>query len=228
MKERRTKTQNLYVSDKREAAAICNEIVLSLCNFLGDRFGDAYEKDTINTLAAFISFDRNIDMQKFHMLICADLDLEALSLEYEEVISLDISTKLQDLSLSGKVQKLAKSPDYSNITIAMARILAAKPHSADVERLISCSNILKSPERSRMTVETENYHLYIHFNMPALDEWNPRPAVLRWIQEKDRRTRECLKASHQTWFRGVFGHASAAEADIDSVTETMSKKNKVF
>ena len=36
---------------------------------------------------------------------------------------------------------LASSNNYTNVTIALARILAAKPHSADVECLISCSNL---------------------------------------------------------------------------------------
>ena len=29
-----------------------------------------------------------------------------------------------------------------------------------------------------MKIETENNQLFIHYNMPDLEIWNPRPAVL--------------------------------------------------
>ncbi|CAI6371445.1 unnamed protein product [Macrosiphum euphorbiae] len=66
---------------------------------------------------------------------------------------------------------------FKNITILLARILAAKPYSADVERLISASNLLKSPMRSRMSLETENMYLFINYNMPPLYDWNPKDLV---------------------------------------------------
>jgi hypothetical protein len=42
------------------------------------------------------------------------------------------------------VQYLNGSKELKNISILLARVLAAKLHSADVERLISKSNTLKS------------------------------------------------------------------------------------
>jgi len=38
----------------------------------------------------------------------------------------------------------------------MARILAAKPHSADVERCISANNLLKTSLRASLDISTEN------------------------------------------------------------------------
>ena len=32
-----------------------------------------------------------------------------------------------------------------------------------------------------MKIETENNQLFIHYKMPYLDNWNPRPAVLSWL-----------------------------------------------
>ena len=41
--------------------------------------------------------------------------------------------------------------------------------------------IIKSIHRNRMKIETENNQLYIHYNMPDLENCNPRPAVLAWL-----------------------------------------------
>ena len=32
-----------------------------------------------------------------------------------------------------------------------------------------------------MKIETENNQYCIHYNMPAREKWNPRPAVLAWL-----------------------------------------------
>ena len=32
-----------------------------------------------------------------------------------------------------------------------------------------------------MEIETENNQLFIHYNMPDLENCNPRPAVLAWL-----------------------------------------------
>ena len=32
-----------------------------------------------------------------------------------------------------------------------------------------------------MKIETENNQLFIHYNMPDLENWNPRPEVLSWL-----------------------------------------------
>ena len=57
-------------------------------------------------------------------------------------------------------------------------LMCAKPHSSDVERIISANNCPKYVHRNRMKIETENNQLFIHYNMPDLEHWNPRPAVL--------------------------------------------------
>lgn len=51
----------------------------------------------------------------------------------------------------------------ANICVIMARSALAKHYSADVERLISASNLLKSPLRSTMSIETENLYSYINY-----------------------------------------------------------------
>ena len=102
-----------------------------------------------------------------------------MGLEYDELMIMEGTQLLalySESSLGQKVKLLAQSEHYKTVNKVLARVLAAKPHSADVERLISCSNILKSPDRSSMHVETENLYLYVHYNMPPLYLWDPMQA----------------------------------------------------
>ena len=45
-----------------------------------------------------------------------------------------------------EVFKVTAANDWSSVTLAIARIIAAKPHSCDVERLVSAYNHLKDSE----------------------------------------------------------------------------------
>ena len=40
--------------------------------------------------------------------------------------------------------------------------------------------------------------------MPPLCNFDPRPATLQWMDEKEHRTRNTLKAAKQEWFHKVF------------------------
>ena len=114
--------------------------------------------------------------------------------------------------------------NFSTVINVLARLLAAKPHSADVERLISASNNLKSSDRSSMNNETTNLYLYIRYNMPVLTEWDPKAAVMHWLNEKIRRKRDRKRAKHQPYFNGVFCEASStaistSESESDDANE---------
>ncbi|VVC46272.1 Hypothetical protein CINCED_3A009864 [Cinara cedri] len=56
--------------------------------------------------------------------------------------------------------------------------LRTKPHSADVERLTSCCNIMKTLRRSSLTSETIKDSLYIQINKVTVNNFNSQPAVL--------------------------------------------------
>ena len=43
-----------------------------------------------------------------------------------------------------------------------------------------------------MSLETENKYMFIDYNMPPLNLWKPRKAILLWLKEKDRRVHENL------------------------------------
>ena len=59
--------------------------------------------------------------------------------------------------------------------------MCAKPHSANVERIISVNNLLRYVHRNQMKIENENNQLFIHYNIPDLENMNPRSAVLAWL-----------------------------------------------
>lgn len=91
------------------------------------------------------------------------------------------------------------------ISLALARVLAAKPHSCDVERLVSAYNILKDDDRCSLNARTIDAHLHIRVNMPVLSKFDVRPAVRAWFANADRRSRQSVaKATMQPWFTDVF------------------------
>ena len=51
-------------------------------------------------------------------------------------------------------------------------------------------------------------YIYVHFNMPTLEEWDPRMCVVKWLQQRQRRNKETDKARYQRWFKGVFKEAT--------------------
>jgi hypothetical protein len=96
-------------------------------------------------------------------------------------------------------------PQYCH---SLARILAGKPHSCDVEKLISACNLVETSLRNSIDVETQNLYLYVHFDMPTLEGLDRRMCVVRWLQQRQRRNKETDKARYQRWFKGVFKEAT--------------------
>ena len=74
-----------------------------------------------------------------------------------------------------------------------------------------------------MHVETENEYLFIHFNMPALQNWDPRPAIQIWLNQNERRIKETPKAKEQEWFSGIFMEATKRKSE-DQTEQTIKKR----
>lgn len=133
------------------------------------------------------------NIEKIYNLVSHDLSLQDLSLEYEELLEANNISDLKKMNLTDLVKFISGSQYYQNVLNILARILVAKPHSANVERLISTSNILKFIDRHSLSVETENQFLYVHLNMPPLMSWDPRRAIVKWINTSDHRLRTHTK-----------------------------------
>ncbi|XP_029344452.1 uncharacterized protein LOC115033886 [Acyrthosiphon pisum] len=120
------------------------------------------------------------------------------------------------MKLINLVKTLCGSKHFPNVCTMLARVAAAKHHIADVESLISASNLLKSPLRSTMNIETENLSLYINYNMLPLYGWDDMDTVCHWMSKKKYRVLKRRKGKEQCYFGGVFFEVSDKNKIIDS------------
>jgi len=57
--------------------------------------------------------------------------------------------------------------------------------------------------------------------MPALSNFDARPAVLKWLSDKSRRKRDAPKSAQQNWFKTVFDMGEPdVETDVDKCNAT--------
>ena len=87
------------------------------------------------------------------------------------------------------------------MSVSLARVIAAKPHCCDVERLVSAYNVIKDDDRCSLTAETIDAHLHIKLNIPIMSEFDVRPALRAWFQQ-DQQLKFCPKAMSQPHRRG--------------------------
>ena len=83
---------------------------------------------------------------------------------------------------------------------------------------------MKSTGRARMLLETENHNLYVHCNMPTVEEWDPCPAVEIWITSRIRRCRDRPKGRKQTYFKGIFLQSDKESNDQDQPTRKRKRQ----
>ena len=103
--------------------------------------------------------------------------------EVERLRKLNTRQFLKELALKNK-----HSGHFHCLITSLARIVAAKPHSADVEHLISVYNTLKSNDRASLSPGMINNYLHVSQNMA--EERLPE------------------KAKQQELFLGVYQEAS--------------------
>lgn len=209
-------------------------VVDALCNFLNERF--KCDDKLLQKIHPFIKFDSSTDIEEIHSLLAPDLSLPALYTQFNDFS--DENSVMKNISLNQIMSKLCNTDEsrttYNELITVFARIAACTPHSADVERLISANNLLKTKLRSSMLVETENKYMYIHMNMPVLAQWNPTAAAILFINEKLRRKRvittDNKTTKRQTVFKGVFCEAQECKnGDDDGDDETcQDTRNTIF
>lgn len=105
------------------------------------------DSDFLTTLEKFVTFDRSVDLRIIHELIGKDLDLQSISVQFNDLSHTNIVKELQLPQLVKHLCSAERFSDYREITVVLARILACTPHSADVERCVSANNLLKTPQR---------------------------------------------------------------------------------
>lgn len=192
-------------------------VIDSLKEFLRERLLFK-NKDLLSALEAFIKFDDPNTIKKAHELFCCDLDMAS---PYLQFCGLCEQEQVKTLSID-QIVKHPASPDriihFRELATILACIFACTPHSADVERCISGNNLLKTNIRSSLALATENENLYLHFNMPALELWDPRSAIIKWIftsrRSRSPPTTGSRTSEKQAFYRGVFENCDSAKFEL--------------
>lgn len=158
---RATANSTLDFTDLRE------NILNAICNFLTDRF--EVEENLLKKITPFIIFSPDTNIEEVHSTLAPDLSLPNLYMQFNDFTNVD---SMKDMSLNEIIVKLCKTAESRDtnkeLITVLARIAACTPHSADVERMISANNRLKTKLRSSISIETENKYINIHTNMPVL------------------------------------------------------------
>ena len=106
---------------------------------------------------------------------------------------------------------LQNDPDYQPAIVALASIIAAKPHSMNVERIVSSYNLIKSTDRSSLSGDTVQDYLVVR-HMSPVAKFDVRPAAEEWITRRERlrprQDRDVAKFMHQEYVTSFFGTAS--------------------
>ena len=144
-----------------------------------------------------MKFDVHVDLRAVHKAVAFDLDIAELSFEFQALAA------QSEVTACDMTKCLSKSQEYPSMLLTLARLMAAKPHSADVERCISANNILKTSLRSALNLRTESSYVFIHNNLPPTVEWNARFAVLNRLTKK-RSNRTPAKAREQSYTSETF------------------------
>lgn len=199
--EKNKRCNNSNVSTIRSFTAVRREIVLTLANFMEARMPDSHfeELEVLRQLNVNASDD---ELKRCHRVICPDHKLTDFISSYREASS---ESTLTALNLRECLKKCSSVAEWKPLSTSLARLIAAKPHSADVERLISSYNLLKTSDRSSLAPETLRAFLMVRYNMPSLNQWDPNPAVRHWINSKNRRSNQHPdKSLDQSYFHGIF------------------------
>ena len=74
--------------------------------------------------------------------------------------------------------------NYQPTIVALPRVIAAKLHSIDVERIVSSYTLIKSTDRSSLSLQD---YLVVRHNMASIANFDVRPAVEEWMRRRERR-----------------------------------------
>lgn len=204
-------------------------ILSTAVNFLQQRF--SVENELMETIDPFLKFSEATDMRKVPELVGKDLSLANLTLQFDELRNGETEKNIGALVKTLLNTEMFRN--YEEIATILCRLQVLSPQSCDVERCIKANNLLKTAQRNRLCLLTENKYLYVNINMPPLENWNPRPAIVSWLNEKERRssskTTEDMTKRSLKCFKGTFEQANdSSDEEHNEFVFEMSDKNVKF
>jgi len=151
---RKAKRAHLFVTTRgRDVSALKVEIVNSLWNFLCDRLGSDEANSNVSLAEQFKALSctslklgdaTDDEIQRAYAGIVPDHDRRAFFCAYRELVTvLQTSRTINRTTLQDILKISLANEDWRSASIAIARVVAAKPHSCDAERLVSAYNVLK-------------------------------------------------------------------------------------
>jgi len=196
------KVPNAYVSTKRYVISVKTEIVKSAKEFLSNRLAD----DQSSIIQRFKTFLNARNPQDTINAIRCDIEgifgNENVSTFCNEIIGLYATDKIPcPINITDPTGKLYYYLKISSSTIFFAKLIQAyatiTPHSCGPERAVSCHTILKSNKQSCYSRDAINSRMYITLNSTGTANFDPRPAVAKFLRTKERRynlpDQECYK-----------------------------------
>lgn len=231
---RNTRSNTIQNNTKRSVEVLRQKVAKCIIQFLKDRF--AVDEKLFEIIGPFCNLEPNVNIAEVMNLIAPDVNDFELQMQYSELCEIPELKNLSLLKLLPRLAAANSNNNFSEVLNVLARIVAATPHSADVERSISANNRLKTSGRSNFNVQTENKLLFIHFNLSVLEKWNPRKAVVVWMNKKQRRHHELTieasenetrKTTSQPYYKGIFQSASRTKKSDDSEDDDSDESSAV-
>ena len=211
------------VSVKRDFSAIRFEIIESLLHFLEERY--RLDSERVKQLYPLKKLNTEVTdyelKKKCYEIIIPELDLASFALQYRDACDAFGHVNMAPIEIIKSIIQSGLLADHKELVTAFARIVAAKPHSADVERLIKSYNVIKTEDRANLSSITLKNDSYIRHNMPLVSEFEPRPYILTWLNDKERRDVLPKKSKEQRWFASMF---KEAYEETKNKTTTQSEK----
>lgn len=183
---------NSLVSTKRSWPAIRQEVILSSKEFISQRLADD-QNEILIRIKLFISARTQAEVVK-----AARVDVENLfgkdkvSQFTDDVLQLYASEKLPPSStMTSSTAKLYHclkvSQPHSIFSKLVQAYVSLTPHSAGPERAVSVHTNLKTVKQSNLSREALNSRMYIALNGTGTAFFDPRPAVAKFLEKKERR-----------------------------------------
>ena len=180
-----------------------NEIVLSCKNFVMQRLDDE-QMSISNRIDAFIKAKSVTEV------------ISAARVDVENLFGADTVSEFTDNVIS--LHATGELPPPSDMTCSTARIyhylkvsqlhsifsklvqsyLILSPHSTGTERAVSLHTILKSSKQLGLSREAINSRMYIALNGTGTAHYDPRPAVAKFLESKERRRKLPDKELYQS------------------------------
>lgn len=102
----------------------------------------------------------------------------------------DLPVPINITDNTGKLYHFLKIAPCGTVTSKLAQAyICLTPHSIGPERAVSCHTIIKTSKQSSYSKEAVNSRMYIALNGTGTAYFDPRPAVARFLQQKERRMR---------------------------------------